>query len=136
MRELKFKVWDLMLKEMFSIDNKAGLFLQNNKIYCYNSDTRQISNLNIGSAIPLENYKLMQYTGLKDKHGTEIYEGDIVRFDDGGIAEVVFFCGAFMPKLEKGEGITINYNAKPIWQDSEVIGNIAENSELLGGKNE
>lgn len=72
-----------------------------------------------------------QFTGIKDKHNNEIYEGDIVKFDDGEIVEVVFFCGAFMPKLNKYQGITIHDNSKPIWQDGEVIGNIYENGDLL-----
>lgn len=118
MRQIKFRVWNYNDKK-FIINENVRTTIQMVEFFRYST-----------GAI------MQQFTGLYDKHNKEIYEGDIVKFDDGEIAEVVFFCGAFMPKLEKGSGISIQYNAKPIWQDGEVIGNITENSELLGGKNE
>ena len=78
-----------------------------------------------------ERFIIQEYTGLTDKNNNDIYEGDIVKFDDGEIAEVVFFCGAFMTSLKKGESIKIDYDSKHIWQDGEIIGNIFENKELL-----
>jgi uncharacterized phage protein (TIGR01671 family) len=80
-----------------------------------------------------EQYELMQFTGLLDKNGTEIYEGDICQVDyyDLGIinGQVVFriiFSGYYL------EGN--NFQASMFtWEPKfiEVIGNVFENPELL-----
>ena len=60
MREIRFRAW-------------------------YKSDALMIDNESFGGSIPFSNtnYILMQYTGLKDKNGKEIYEGDILQDEDG-----------------------------------------------------
>jgi len=83
-----------------------------------------------------ERYHLMQYTGLKDKNGVEIYEGDIVvafRGEDCEEVNAVYYnanhCKWFLGspynnKLPMGLG-------EFCWLDLEVIGNIYDNPELL-----
>lgn len=66
---------------------------------------------------------LMQYTGLKDKKGRDIYEGDIVKYDNSKY-EVLFNGGSF--QLKTGSGY---YAMSP--QYCEIIGNIYENPNLL-----
>ncbi len=66
MREIKFRAWDENLKRMFQVHTLGTKF----------SDT---DNLRFGTST--RDFNLMQYTGLKDKNGKEIYEGDILKHD-------------------------------------------------------
>lgn len=87
-------------------------------------------------------FELMQYTGLKDKNGVEIYEGDIIKakHDDGryDTGEVVYgskgaFC-LYLPEVATGiKKPLLNYihGIMLAEHDFEVIGNIYENPELL-----
>ena len=75
---------------------------------------------------------LMQYTGLKDKSGVGIYEGDVVKVGKQGITSVTFFEGCFYTVTAGG-----NYRCGG-WEKHaiEVIGNIYENPELVETENE
>ena len=87
-----------------------------------------------------EEFKLMQSTGLKDKNGVEIYEGDIVRFSDCDgdvyVTPVVWdknyacFGVSFSGKYPTSFDYLEEFYTDP--KDIEVVGNIYENPELLG----
>lgn len=98
--------------------------------------------LNASNAVDFrldEGEVLMQYTGLKDNHGTEIYEGDIVKVDEDyqkmfktkKTEKIVFSCGCFKV------GSTLNsliffVQANNITKTFlKVIGNIYQNPELI-----
>ncbi len=114
MREIKFKFWDKDLKKMCERKPNNGDFTHPN-------------------IIPL------QYTGLKDQNGVEIYEGDIVWYRVNGegrseLSNIVFDskqCGYFIkPLTTYGRLRNLTYSCKKY---IVVIGNNYENPELLNG---
>ncbi|MBV1560903.1 hypothetical protein J0O81_14355 [Listeria monocytogenes] len=92
---------------------------------------------------------LMQYTGLKDKNGKKIFEGDVVtafsninKYTDSFAGDVeptfcftsIVYDGACFKTTYKGEpSYVLNQNGSSLVKHTEVIGNIHENPELLEG---
>lgn len=133
MREIKFRAWLKYRKEIVDVEeidfmNKVINYIDND----YENNRQEI----IGACF--EDIELMEYTGLKDKNEKEIYEGDIVKLRaNHGIGVVKYYdeWGAFVVEYIKPRPLAVlgmNYYK----EDIEVIGNIYENSELLGDKNE
>ena len=114
MREIKFRCWDS--------ENK--IMIDDCYIDCYNGSVYEVPLKTYNTPhieITTVNYEPMQYTGLKDKNGKDIYEGDIT--NDKEIVE--FGNGGFYHFSIAGwEGSTE-------WETIEIIGNIHENGELL-----
>ena len=132
----RFRVWNIKEKEM--IYNAEIAYDGMN----YNTDWQLGDNQNdgwvdcFGYYLDYEHkdYEIMQFTGLKDKNDTLIYEGDILKQPDGIIDYVYWSDGCY---IHNGTAIT-NYDicyqgdtwAKEV-NTHEVIGNIYENEELL-----
>lgn len=82
-----------------------------------------------------------QYTGLNDKNGRKIFDGDILHFvnninDNKWLCVVEFLEGSFICRYDYKNGELGEYNHFNSWHEKvewEVIGNIFENQELLGG---
>ena len=127
MREIKFRAWDKKNKEMSQVVEM--IFNQYGGI-----DVRTSRRMDINEDC-LGKDSLMQYTGLHDKNGKEIYEGDITRVHNeyGQIIservtefkELIDEFEGF--KIKIGMGFNINSDSA---SESEVIGNIYENPEL------
>jgi uncharacterized phage protein (TIGR01671 family) len=73
-------------------------------------------------------YSYMQYTGLLDSKGKEIYEGDIIRSESGSISSVGFADGCFVSENVDG---ALDLSAASSDESQEVIGNVWENPDLL-----
>ena len=120
MREFKFRAWDKFKKEMREVDkidfhSKKGIivwFLNGEKIL-----------------YPKQSTEIMQFTGLKDKKGVEIYEGDIVSHPSKALdrAEAKFTRGLFRIVAKDGRDELLYY----CYDIVEVIGNIHQNKDLL-----
>ena len=116
MREIKFRVWDRKGKYMKTTKQAVNTILQ--KVLLESPDK--------------DDYILMQYTGLKDKNGKEIYEGDIVRFKSGNKYEGIGVIIYNPPRFEISARFFLGGQAEVI----EVIGNVYEHKHLLEGKDD
>ena len=132
-REIKFRAWDITKKEMVSVfrtDSHPDLSAPHSIIAGIAEDGHMLSRplLNLEGHKP--EFILMQYTGLKDKSGVEIYEDDIFKaphdFGPGGFVEKI---GVVEFHTEHGHGW--NY-----WKldELEIIGNRHQDPKLLEGK--
>lgn len=120
-REIKFRAWKKenspeMIHIVSSIDwaNKDISFRYRLNSWTFRDDKES-----------LDNIILMQYTGLKDKNGVEIYEGDIIVWEYSEKPQEVFWDNSICGFSTK------HYHLWRTVKKVKVIGNIYENPELL-----
>lgn len=119
----KFRAWDVHEKKMFTNDQ---LIIWNGNVYANDNSELNVNNLKGWS---IDEKYLMQFTGLKDKNGKEVFEGDIVLIYSEKISKVFYSQGSFCVDILNGGTPLHAFSSKQL----EVIGNIYENLELLEG---
>ncbi len=123
-REIKFRAWDKEGKRWmddpdYAVCNCGSIFLRKSGTTDY-------------SCTKTDRFVLMQYTGLKDKNGREIYDGDIL--DAFGGKAVVRWNGWCYEPLDIctcGCSREFQKNPSKISEKMKVLGNIYENPELI-----
>lgn len=116
MRVIKFRIWDKVHKKML-----------------WTMTLIELCSSDIFIDYGQRNIEIMQFTGLLDKNGKEIFEGDIVEWDNGRICEIYWHSSV----AHNGWDLkALNTKGRPnekykLWEGLTVIGNIYENPKLL-----
>ena len=126
---LKYRAWDKHGQKMFANDE---LIIWNGNVYANDSKKFTCNNLKGWS---IDDEYLMQSTGLRDKTGKEIFEGDIVKMAKDVYSEPTYY------EVVRHRGGAYRLESKQhgceLWlrhTDCEVVGNVYENPELLEDK--
>ena len=120
MREIKFRAWDKLKK---SVHEVAGINFVEGIVLLW----KQTGTARQTYAVEVDSIELMQYTGLHDKNGTEIYEGDIVKTSYGDSVTVIWDNDEML-----GDGTDewcVGFRLPSFAEDCDVIGNIYENPQ-------
>lgn len=122
-RQIKFRAWDGKEMHMPEHSDDSNFYISCDGVVRY---IKEVGNEGHSIELPRIGWTLMQYTGLKDKNGTEIYEDDILRINDKQM-QVVFHNGCFYTHT-----LTSNYRLGG-WalEAVEIIGNIHQHPDLL-----
>jgi uncharacterized phage protein (TIGR01671 family) len=110
-REIKFRAWD---KKAEPAGRMLDISLAGYTLFNYLTQDR---------------YEVMQFTGLKDKNGVEIFEGDICNTPNG-VRLVTYGAPSFWLAVKENDTVDVDAFSTPNIYE-EVIGNIMENPELL-----
>ena len=138
-REIKFRTWDSVHNKMIYLKDVAlcgydnefdiyELYFEENNLKCRGYD--DFDDDFGGTIVNETELPIMEYTGLKDKNGIEIYEGDIVKYEGENTSYVVMFDPTGYWCLD-GNGAR---NSEMLYYEDvfkylEIIGNIYENEK-------
>ncbi len=117
----KYRMWNRITSQLHLVDG----------LYFDDKEAEYVDDDNVLRFVSFKNIELMQSTGLIDKNGKEIFEGDILGTKDGLLNGVV----EYRSDLGMWTNSLIRYNNFErlcnVASDREIIGNIYENPELL-----
>lgn len=124
MREIKFRAWSKVSNMFLDI---TGFETEKGRVYGLFHDGDYIG-------YDKEDIHLMQYTGLKDKNGKEIYEGDILEFSGNVVALGIVKYNENFATFQACNGNSGWLFGNENGTNIEILGNSYENPELLKTK--
>lgn len=126
-REIKLRVYDREKKVMtngdclwFSLYDSTIAQITEDCAYTENYSYKETG----------DRFVLLQFTGLLDKNGKEIYESDVVKRPDGSIGRVMWFSGGYWGVYSEESDWFYMFDCNEP-EEHEVVGNIYENPELV-----
>lgn len=124
MREIKFRAWSSVRKEMAEVEI---IHFKGNAVYLISKYLRLVANL--------DETELMQFTGQKDMNGKEVFEEDILKLENGDFGIVQYNnlnCNYYIQLINYHFNVAIDFKKVFSYQSKvEIIGNKYENPELL-----
>ena len=120
MREIKFRAWDKENEKMMKV---SSLHLENKEISVKENGTFRLFRMQ----------DLMQFTGVKDKNGKEIYENDLISCNKYKNIVVFFENGCFKVKYSKNDTTNVTCTLDTFLEKykCKISGNVYENKNLL-----
>ena len=115
-REIKYRTWVQDENGDCHMENVTRLSIAGEQLYVITDNDKH-------DGYEFQNPPLMQFTGLLDKNGVEIYEGDIIQWVDGSKYEVYYMNDCFMACNNLKNDVDVG--------GIKIIGNIYENPELI-----
>lgn len=130
-REILFRA-----KHIHAMDSNE--YLNGRWMHGYLSDKNYINDKSLEGEFLIDENTIFQYTGLTDKNGKKIFEGDILRHADETILKTVWNDRKYGFAAQCVKGSALLKDCKwGLWEfesdEVEVIGNVFDNPELLGG---
>jgi len=125
-KEIKFRAWDLQLKQYRSVGTI--------QMSCSGTLFLLVPNGSGFDVEKIEDIILEQFTGLTDKNGKEIYDGDVLKvtiYEDEWITTVRDYYGTLIVDVEGCDWNTTALSFLDDESETEVIGNIYEHPNLL-----
>lgn len=133
----KFRAWDKEHEEMLYPDDEDKIFFEVT-VYGMNTLDMRVDPDEYGGFSYL-NTVIMQSTGLRDKNGVEIFEGDILKLRDSYLAVYVVewhrnkFMWVLRYQKDKNQYFPFYAITNTFLEDLELLGNVYQTPELFGG---